>query len=178
MHCACTCTCTCRNSHTFESMYCMYMYVAILSPVFGKNPLCRDIQVSGVELLFLHDVLGDVGPKLLQFVLFRRSKELTQFNVSTTLRSCLYWDEDEEEWSGEGCVVGNLTTTETLHCSCTHLSAFAGGVVVTPNTIEFSPDAIHFTRYVVHVQPTPGIHNAIYDKCLFISQVSTRIRWD
>ena len=42
-------------------------------------------------------------------------------------------------WSSEGCVVDtNMTTREQVVCKCYHLTAFGGGVMPRPNTINFS----------------------------------------
>ena len=38
---------------------------------------------------------------------------------------CVYWDTEEQEWSGAGCNVTKETTLTVSHCSCNHLTAFA-----------------------------------------------------
>nr|AKN21724.1 PKD1L-1 [Schmidtea mediterranea] len=40
-------------------------------------------------------------------------------------------------WGTAGCVVGPLTTTKVTQCICNHLTSFASGWIVAPNTIDF-----------------------------------------
>mmetsp|Transcript_11076 Transcript_11076/g.29081 ORF Transcript_11076/g.29081 Transcript_11076/m.29081 type:complete len:267 (-) Transcript_11076:1215-2015(-) len=48
-----------------------------------------------------------------------------------TLSSCLFWDETEKTWRGEGCTY-QLFNEYLAACMCTHLTDFAGGTLVTP----------------------------------------------
>lgn len=58
------------------------------------------------------------------------------FRVRFTRLSCLFRDEDSEFWSEKGCVVGEDSTLERLHCYCNHASIFAGTQFTIPNDLE------------------------------------------
>ncbi|XP_063069179.1 adhesion G-protein coupled receptor G1-like [Engraulis encrasicolus] len=45
-------------------------------------------------------------------------------NARTDDGRCVFWDESNENWSSEGCVMSNQTEEEFV-CSCNHLSFFA-----------------------------------------------------
>ncbi|KAF6033000.1 hypothetical protein EB796_008702 [Bugula neritina] len=40
--------------------------------------------------------------------------------------------------SSEGCIVGNKSSEKAVECFCNHLSTFASGFLVAPNTIDFA----------------------------------------
>lgn len=42
--------------------------------------------------------------------------------------------------------VDETTTPDSIHCSCNHLSAFGGHLLVAPNPIEFDKVFNEFTR--------------------------------
>nr|CAD7578612.1 unnamed protein product [Timema californicum] len=56
------------------------------------------------------------------------------FFVSTA--KCRYWVEGVKEWSTEGCTVGDQTSLTTLHCSCTHMSVFAGSLLAADTKLD------------------------------------------
>ncbi|CAG2068959.1 unnamed protein product, partial [Timema podura] len=56
------------------------------------------------------------------------------FFVSTA--KCRYWVEGTKEWSTEGCTVGDQTSLTTLHCSCTHMSVFAGSLLAADTKLD------------------------------------------
>lgn len=49
---------------------------------------------------------------------------------------CYYFDPDKELWITDGCQVEAVSPTET-NCSCDHLTSFAAGFFVAPNTVDF-----------------------------------------
>ncbi|EDO40050.1 predicted protein, partial [Nematostella vectensis] len=59
-------------------------------------------------------------------------------NVTLTIftSSCRYWDNKMEQWSSAGCVDIRTRTDYTL-CLCNHLTSFASGMFVPPNTIDW-----------------------------------------
>nr|XP_054769512.1 polycystic kidney disease protein 1-like 2 [Lytechinus pictus] len=59
---------------------------------------------------------------------------------------CVYWNTDQEKWDTSGCKVGPLTSRSHTHCQCNHLSHFAAGFVVLPNTVHFIKDASLFAK--------------------------------
>ncbi|CAF1470214.1 unnamed protein product [Adineta ricciae] len=50
---------------------------------------------------------------------------------------CYYLDENQQ-WKSDGLVVGPLTNHSQTQCYSTHLTTFAGGFVVLPNTIDWN----------------------------------------
>ncbi|XP_048575351.1 uncharacterized protein LOC5511746 isoform X2 [Nematostella vectensis] len=64
---------------------------------------------------------------------------LTDLNVTLTIftSSCRYWDNKMEQWSSAGCVVDIRTRTDYTLCLCNHLTSFASGMFVPPNTIDW-----------------------------------------
>ncbi|XP_068682590.1 polycystin-1-like protein 2 [Montipora foliosa] len=59
------------------------------------------------------------------------------YTISATVTNCLYWSETRQVWTDDGCKVGPKTDPGSLHCLCTHLSAFGGDFFVAPNPIDF-----------------------------------------
>ncbi|XP_076352110.1 polycystin-1-like protein 2 [Tachypleus tridentatus] len=59
-----------------------------------------------------------------------------EYTLSLFLSRCLFWNEQQDEWSQLGCQVGPRTTETNIHCMCSHLSVFAASFLVTPNTIQ------------------------------------------
>ncbi|XP_043202140.1 polycystic kidney disease protein 1-like 2 [Amphibalanus amphitrite] len=72
-----------------------------------------------------------------------RSKDLlvknfsTPYLIRTFTSGCFYFDNDLNRWTSYGltCVGADA---ETISCATTHLSTFASGLVVEPNTIDFA----------------------------------------
>ncbi|XP_059156486.1 polycystin-1-like protein 2 [Physella acuta] len=60
------------------------------------------------------------------------------FSMRQYVTQCLAISDDEDDWSANGCVVGRETDVSKTVCYCTHLTTFAGGWVVVPNTIDWS----------------------------------------
>lgn len=59
------------------------------------------------------------------------------FSFQIFMSGCIFWSEEEDTWSSEGCEVGPLTTKYRTQCLCNHLTSFGGDFVVPPNTIDF-----------------------------------------
>ncbi|XP_028402707.1 polycystic kidney disease protein 1-like 2 isoform X2 [Dendronephthya gigantea] len=60
------------------------------------------------------------------------------YNMSMYESSCLYWDEENQTWTGHGCRVGPLTSRSNIQCFCNHLTSFGSDLVVAPNPIDFN----------------------------------------
>ena len=56
---------------------------------------------------------------------------------------CLHWSTHEEKWSKNGCWP-MPSGPEVIRCECSHLTAFAGGFFVPPNTLDLSKDIALF----------------------------------
>ncbi|XP_070579640.1 polycystin-1-like [Ptychodera flava] len=68
------------------------------------------------------------------------SAEATFWPITYAMKSwtsqCLYFDEVEDEWSGDGCEVGELTTQLATQCFVRHLTTFGGGFTLPMNTFD------------------------------------------
>ncbi|XP_055877058.1 uncharacterized protein LOC106077240 isoform X2 [Biomphalaria glabrata] len=60
-----------------------------------------------------------------------------EFKLRQYVTQCLAISDDASDWSTEGCWVGKETNVIQTVCYCTHLTTFAGGWVVVPNTIDW-----------------------------------------
>ncbi|ESO90834.1 hypothetical protein LOTGIDRAFT_73776, partial [Lottia gigantea] len=67
-------------------------------------------------------------------------------HVELILSKCAFWDVENETWSEEGCLT-NFSSVEKLHCQCNHLTAFSGGVLITPNLLNPIGDAKLFLTF-------------------------------
>ncbi|XP_077979563.1 uncharacterized protein LOC144434915 [Glandiceps talaboti] len=68
------------------------------------------------------------------------STESTFWPITYAMKSwtsqCLYFDEDLDEWSADGCEVGELTTQLATQCFVRHLTTFGGGFQLPMNTFD------------------------------------------
>ncbi|GFO38753.1 polycystic kidney disease 1-related protein, partial [Plakobranchus ocellatus] len=60
------------------------------------------------------------------------------FELRQYVSQCLALSDSQADWSTQGCRVGRETEPSATTCYCTHLTTFAGGWVVVPNTIDWS----------------------------------------
>ncbi|KAL5005147.1 hypothetical protein ScPMuIL_018603 [Solemya velum] len=67
--------------------------------------------------------------------------------LSTYSVACMYWVDEEQSWSQEGCTVAPQTTENAVQCLCTHLTAFSGGFFVVPNLINPFDDLKYFSSF-------------------------------
>lgn len=69
------------------------------------------------------------------------SEDTDKFKVEFSYRvfsqGCYYIDKSTGNWLSDGVDVFEDSTFEYLHCKSTHLTDFAGGLVVLPPTINF-----------------------------------------
>ncbi|XP_054900721.1 polycystic kidney disease protein 1-like 2 [Poeciliopsis prolifica] len=75
-----------------------------------------------------------------RLVNFTLETEVT-LNINTYLTRCLYWHTNKEEWSDDGCRVGEKSTPELTHCLCNHLTLFGSSFFVMPNYVDVSRTA-------------------------------------
>ena len=61
----------------------------------------------------------------------------TDFMIRSYSSGCYYYDLDTGKWSSYGMQINEDSNTEQTHCSSSHLTLFAGGLVFTPSTINF-----------------------------------------
>ncbi|KAK3089119.1 hypothetical protein FSP39_001015, partial [Pinctada imbricata] len=62
----------------------------------------------------------------------------TNYTSQFISAGCKYYDETAQDWATSGCKVSPYTNDKTVRCECTHLTTFAGGWVVVPNTIDWN----------------------------------------
>ncbi|ESO89018.1 hypothetical protein LOTGIDRAFT_228960 [Lottia gigantea] len=61
-----------------------------------------------------------------------------KYKIRVFSTGCYFFDKDINDWSSKGCWVGPKTDELVTHCFCNHLTTFAGGWVVVPNTIDWN----------------------------------------
>ena len=61
----------------------------------------------------------------------------SDFAIRAFTLGCYYYDISSGKWSSNGLDLLNDTTLDMTHCTSTHLTSFAGGLVVLPNAINF-----------------------------------------
>ncbi|GFN96340.1 polycystic kidney disease protein 1-like 2, partial [Plakobranchus ocellatus] len=62
----------------------------------------------------------------------------TSYTLLHLLSGCRFFDETNDTWSSDGCVVGELTTKYKTQCFCDHLTSFGSDAAMAPNTIDFN----------------------------------------
>ena len=61
----------------------------------------------------------------------------SDFLIRAFTSGCYYYDTPNGKWSSNGMEVLKETTLTSAHCQTNHLTSFAGGLVVMPNSINF-----------------------------------------
>ncbi|XP_022807270.1 polycystic kidney disease protein 1-like 2 [Stylophora pistillata] len=59
------------------------------------------------------------------------------YTIQVMPAACLYWNAEISRWTSDGCKVSEMTTQDYVHCSCNHLSAFGGQLLLAPTPIDF-----------------------------------------
>eukprot|EP00057_Strongylocentrotus_purpuratus_P026323 XP_011680797.1 PREDICTED: probable G-protein coupled receptor 128 isoform X1 [Strongylocentrotus purpuratus] len=61
-------------------------------------------------------------------------------------QTCVFWDEDDSEWSSDGChlVLEDLETTEIYTCACDHLTNFAILMDIHDVTTEYTYNILSY----------------------------------
>ncbi|XP_068753326.1 polycystin-1-like protein 2 [Montipora capricornis] len=59
------------------------------------------------------------------------------YTITITQSSCLYWSEDKDKWTSDGCKVDVRSNSTHLICRCNHLTSFGGNFIQAPNPIDF-----------------------------------------
>ncbi|XP_022808986.1 polycystic kidney disease protein 1-like 2 [Stylophora pistillata] len=68
------------------------------------------------------------------------------YSLTITQSSCLYWSENTEKWTAEGCRVSEDSNTTHLKCLCNHLTSFGGNFIQAPNPIDFDKVFTEFSN--------------------------------
>ncbi|XP_078587448.1 uncharacterized protein LOC144868752 [Branchiostoma floridae x Branchiostoma japonicum] len=100
----------------------------------------QDIAKNGTYYLGLKEInQTDVcGAGYVYGADLKENTTVISYDFLTITPTCRYWDAQEDKWDSHGCRVGPLTTMTQTQCLCNHLTAFAGEILVAPNTIDFS----------------------------------------
>ena len=61
----------------------------------------------------------------------------SDFTLRTYTSGCYYYDVETGKWSSNGIDVYEDTNLTQTHCISSHLTSFAGGLVIFPSTINF-----------------------------------------
>ncbi|XP_076459182.1 polycystin-1-like [Babylonia areolata] len=59
------------------------------------------------------------------------------YRITLFSTACYVLSDGDEDWSTDSCRVYGTTSFESTVCECNHLTTFAGGWVVVPNTIDW-----------------------------------------
>ncbi|XP_070540433.1 polycystin-1-like protein 2 [Ptychodera flava] len=108
------------------------------TPTWNSFDFHANITVTeGVLKIFIPDTEVEEAGNYV-FSLFLPTVEMFNLTMSVTQHGCRYWDEDNEIWKGDGCVVSSESNRDTTVCLCDHLTSFgAAFYVVPPNPIDF-----------------------------------------
>ncbi|XP_022796828.1 polycystic kidney disease protein 1-like 2 [Stylophora pistillata] len=60
-----------------------------------------------------------------------------KYSIRVYKSKCLYWNQRQLAWMGDGCFVGPFTSPKQIHCMTNHLTSFGSGMFVAPNPIDF-----------------------------------------
>ena len=73
---------------------------------WGASCVDSDLErQSGVRALFHRRFLGDEGEKTFAVRLSDNFERFINVSIDVGELSCLFWNDDEEVWDGNGCVV-------------------------------------------------------------------------
>ena len=61
----------------------------------------------------------------------------SDFMLRAYSSGCYYYDVNTGKWNSDGMDIYEDTNLKQTHCMSTHLTAFAGGLVLVPSTIDF-----------------------------------------
>jgi polycystin 1L2 len=66
-----------------------------------------------------------------------RTNFTSDFMIRSYTSGCFYYEKSTGKWSSFGMDLYEDTNLEYTHCSSNHLTAFAGGLFLTPSTINY-----------------------------------------
>jgi polycystin 1L2 len=88
----------------------------------------------------------------------------SDFMIRSYTSGCYYYDPNTGKWSSNGMDIYEDTNLEQTHCLSNHLTAFAGGLVLTSSTINFKYALVN-ASFVIN----PIIYmTLIFFTCLYI----------
>ncbi|XP_019640407.1 PREDICTED: polycystic kidney disease protein 1-like 2 [Branchiostoma belcheri] len=66
-----------------------------------------------------------------------RTNDSYAYQIEWARLSCVFWNETQEAWRPDGCVISNQSTITSTICHCNHLTSFGGDFFTPPNTLIF-----------------------------------------
>ncbi|XP_070540748.1 polycystin-1-like protein 2 [Ptychodera flava] len=128
------------------------------TPTWNSFDFHANITVmEGVFNIFIPDTEVEEAGKYM-FSLFLPTVDMFNLTMSVTQHGCRYWDEDNEIWKRDGCMVSSESNTDTTLCLCNHLTSFgAAFYVVPPNPIDF--DTV-FDKFA-HLDSNPSVFSTV-----------------
>ncbi|XP_072051006.1 polycystin-1-like protein 2 [Amphiura filiformis] len=110
-------------------------------------------DVSPYSWLLNPDDVSDFGVYYFTVKRLQNLEDLPQHVVYAFEAQCIYWDDEQEDWKGDGCRVGAYTSLTHTHCQCNHLTFFALSLFVLPNAANLVKDAILFLSFLDNPSP-------------------------
>jgi len=92
----------------------------------------RELNASEIDSFCLNNIALTSIPLIQNQVNFT-----SDFLLRTYTSGCYYYDTNTGKWSADGMTLYKDTSIMQTHCSSSHLTSFAGGLVVMPNKINF-----------------------------------------
>ncbi|XP_077345041.1 adhesion G protein-coupled receptor F5-like [Lithobates pipiens] len=134
--------------------------IVINKTILDKIP--NNTRVVSVAYATLKDILGDpqsstsnstVNGLVMTTVLssnyseFKIGMDFKISNSSLTNASCVWWNFKKQDWDNSGCQLRSLTTNDTVHCICDHLTSFS----ILMSTSDLSPEAEIILSYITYI---------------------------
>jgi len=120
----------------------------------------RELSQSEITLYCLN---GTITSRFLKLPLIdKRVNFSSDFMLRSYTSGCYYYDVNTGKWNSDGMDIYEDTNLKQTHCMTTHLTAFAGGLVLVPSTINF--------QYVFE-NASPSKNPFIYSSVIIITFV-------
>lgn len=134
--------------------------IVINKTTLDKIP--NNTRVVSVAYATLKDILGDpqnstsksnVNGLVMTTVLssnyseFKIGMDFKISNSSLTNASCVWWNFTKQDWDTTGCELSSLTTNDTVHCICKHLTSFS----ILMSTSDLSPEAEIILSWITYI---------------------------
>eukprot|EP00058_Branchiostoma_floridae_P018043 XP_002603532.1 hypothetical protein BRAFLDRAFT_79068 [Branchiostoma floridae] len=74
------------------------------------------------------------------------SNDFYAYQIQWARLGCVYWNETQEDWRTDGCVISEQSAISSTICHCNHLTAFGSDFATPPNTLDFG--ALNFSDLV------------------------------
>ena len=120
----------------------------------------RELNSNESSLYCLNTNEKQLSPPLSQ----NRTNFTSDFMIRSYTSGCYYYETSTGKWSSFGMELYEDTNLDYAHCSSNHLTSFAGGLFITPSTINY--------QYVfanASITQNPTIYaTVIFIACLYV----------